>query len=69
MMSKTVLRSVITEQLSRKLTFQLSKNIHQVARLSNTALTNEQVAKVRIANKSKYDVNHREIIIVTNVGS
>ena len=46
MMSKTVLRSVITEQLSRKLTFQLSKNIHQVARLSNTALTNEQVAKI-----------------------
>ena len=48
MMSKTVLRSVITDQLSRKLTFQFSKNIHQVARLSNTALTNEQVTQTKL---------------------
>ena len=43
MMAKSMLKTVISDQLVRKpyLTFQLSKNIHQVARLSN--LTNEQI--------------------------
>jgi len=49
MMSKTVLRAAITEQLNKKpyLTFQLSKNIHQVARLSNSTLNNEQIRQKR----------------------
>ena len=42
-MAKSMLKTVLSDQLTRKpyLTFQLSKNIHQVARLSN--LTNEQI--------------------------
>ena len=51
MMSRTVLRSVIAEQTRTRpyLTFQLSKNIHQVARLSNTSLNNEQVDLRKVA--------------------
>ena len=47
MMAKSLLKSVITDQLRRKpyLTFQLSKSLHQVARLSN--LTNEQIRQKR----------------------
>lgn len=51
MMSRTVLRTVIAEQTRTRpyLTFQLSKNIHQVARLSNTSLNNEQVDLRKVA--------------------
>ena len=51
MMSRTVLRSVIAEQTRTRpyLTFQLSKNIQQVARLSNTSLNNEQVDLRKVA--------------------
>ena len=47
MMAKSLLKSVISDQFRRKpyLTFQLSKNLHQVARLSN--LTNEQIRQRR----------------------
>ena len=50
-MSRTVLRTVIAEQTRTRpyLTFQLSKNIHQVARLSNTSLNNEQVDLRKVA--------------------
>ena len=45
------MRTVIAEQTRTRpyLTFQLSKNIHQVARLSNTSLNNEQVDLRKVA--------------------
>ena len=44
-MSKTLIKTVIFNHINRKphLTFQLSKNLHQVAKLSNASLTNAQV--------------------------
>jgi hypothetical protein len=43
------MKSVIFDNLHRRphLTFQLSKNLHQVARLSNGALTNAQIRQKR----------------------
>jgi len=48
-MSKTLIKSVIFNHINRKphLTFQLSKNLHQVAKLSNASLTNAQVRQKR----------------------
>jgi len=48
-MSKTLLKTVIFDNLHRRphLTFQLSKNIHQVARLSNGSNTNAQIRQKR----------------------
>jgi len=48
-MSKSLIKSMIFDHLNRRphLTFQLSKNIHQVARLSNVSLNNEQVRQKR----------------------
>ena len=45
------MRTVIAEQTRTRpyLTFQLSKNIHEVARLSNTSLNNEQVDLRKVA--------------------
>ena len=51
------MKSVIFDHLNRKphLTFQLSKNLHQVAKLSNAALTNEQVKLEEIQVLSTYN--------------
>lgn len=48
-MSKTILKKVILDRVQqrRHLTFQLSKNVHQIAQLSNRPLNNEQVRQKR----------------------